>query len=106
MSGAVHAASGGWTGWVGEKLGNGYFQLTAPDFYAFNRTGVTTGVAVGLALLLAGVLIRAGAGRRSIPTIVAGAVVGTATGVWIAMGRTTVSGLLPGAPFVVLAFLR
>ena len=106
VSGAVHAASGGWGGWVGEKLGNAYYLLASPNFYAFNPPAVAAGAAAGLALLLAGVLIRAGAGRRFIPAIVSGAVVGTATVVWIAAGRTMVSGLLPAAPFVVLALLR
>src|SRR5207302_7131804 len=48
----------------------------------------------------------AGTGRRSIPAIALGAVVGTTTGVWVATGRTAVSGLLPAAPLVVLVLLR
>ncbi|HYM91610.1 MAG TPA: hypothetical protein VEW91_08265, partial [bacterium] len=106
MSGAAHAAAGGWAGWVSEKLGNAYYQLISPDFYAFNPPAVATGVAVGLALLLAGVLIRMGVGRRSIPAIVSGTVLGAGTAVWIATGRTAVSGLLPASPLVVLALLR
>jgi hypothetical protein len=106
MTGVAHAASGGLGGWVGERLGNAYYLLASPDFYAFNPRAVGVGVGLTLALVLAGVLIRMGVRDRSGRVIAAGTLVGVGTTVMILAGRTTVSGLLPAAPLVVLALLR
>ncbi|HET8998397.1 MAG TPA: hypothetical protein VFP86_02000 [bacterium] len=99
-SGGAHAAV-----WLREKMGNAYYQLASPDFYAFNPSAVAVGLAMTVALLLGGGLLRMGVRRQSPGMIVAGAIAAVGTGVLILSGRTVVSGLLPAAPIVVLAFL-
>lgn len=108
LGGAAHAVSGGPAAagtWFAEKLGNAYYQLASPDFYAFNAGAVTVGLATALALLLAAALLRVGVGRRSAGVITAGTIVGVGVSLLTVSGRTVVSGLLPAMPFVVLAFL-
>jgi hypothetical protein len=108
VGGVVHAASGGShaaAAWLTEKLGNAYYQLASPDFYAFNPHAVTAGLATALALVLAGALLWTGVRTRSARAVVAGTIVGVGTSLVIGSSRATVSGLLPAAPFVVLAFL-
>jgi hypothetical protein len=108
VGGVLHAASNGPAGassWVVEKLGNAYYQLASPDFYAFNPRAVTIGLVIALALVLAGVLLRVGVRRRDRTLIAAGTFLGVGMSLVIVSGRTTVSGLLPAAPVVILAFL-
>lgn len=108
VGGAVHAASGGASGagtWIVGKLGNAYYQLASPDFYAFNPHAVTVGLAMALALVLAGILLRVGVGKRAAGLVAVGTLIGVGTSLIIVSGRTTVSGLLPAAPVVILALL-
>jgi hypothetical protein len=99
-SGGAHAAV-----WLGEKMGNAYYQLASPDYYAFNPSAVAAGLAMTVALLLSGGLLRMGVRRQSRGMLVAGAIAGVGTGLLILSSRTVVSGLLPAAPIVALAFL-
>jgi len=108
VGGVLHAASGGASGatsWIDERLGNAYYQLASPDFYAFNPRAVTVGAAVALALVLAGLLLRVGVGRRARGVVTLGTLIGVGTSLLVLSGRTSVSGLLPAAPLVILALV-
>ena len=106
VSETVHAVAGHTPAvWLGEKLGNAYYLLASPDFYAFSPRAVALGLALAIALVVAGALLRIGVGRRSISVVGAGVLVAVAAGGLIVSGRTSVSGLLPAAPVVVLALL-
>ncbi len=104
LSGAAHAVSGGW-GWMSEKLGNAYYQLASPDFYAYNGRAVVVGLTTTLALVVAGLLLRFGVARRSGTVIALGGGIGVGTSLLVLSGRTMVSGLLPAAPLLVLTLL-
>lgn len=106
VGGAVHAVAGNALGaWIGEKLGNAYYLLASPDFYAFSRPAVISGLALAILLVASGVFFRIGVIRRSVSATTVGVIAGVVAGGLILSGRTAVSGLLPVAPFVVLAFL-
>ncbi len=103
---AVQAASASTPApWLAERLGNAYYQLISPDYYAFNGGAVVAGLMLAGALGVAGLLLRGGVRRRSTPLVALGAVLGVATSLWIVSARTVISGLLPAAPLVVLALL-
>ncbi len=91
--------------WIADKLGNVYYQFISPDFYAFNPQAVAVGAAVAGGLLLGGVLIRMGAGRQSRPLVIAGGALAALVAIFTTSGRTSISGLLPVAPFVILLLL-
>ena len=106
VAGAVQAASSRTSpSWIIEKLGNAYYQLVSPDFYAFNERAVAGGLALAGVFVLAGLLIRAGVAARSRRTLAVGAVVALGTGVAILSGRTVISGLLPAVPVLILVLL-
>lgn len=103
---AVGAVAGGsLTSWIADKLGNVYYQLISPDFYAFNLQAVLTGLGLAATLVIAGGLMRVGVHRRSQRVTALGGALAVVTSVAILSERTVISGLLPAAPFVVLAFL-
>jgi hypothetical protein len=106
VAGAVQAASIRTSpSWISEKLGNAYYQLVSPDYYAFNERAVAGGLSLAVALVLAGLLLRTGVSTRSRRTLAAGAVVALGTGVAILSGRTVISGLLPAVPLLILVLL-
>jgi hypothetical protein len=106
VAGAVQAASSRTSSsWILEKLGNAYYQLASPDFYAFNERAVAAGLSVALALALAALLVRAGVAARSRRMLAAGAVVALGTAVVVLSGRTVISGLLPAVPVLILGLL-
>jgi hypothetical protein len=106
VSSTVHAVTGHTlASWVGEKLGNAYYQLASPDFYAFNTNAVAAGIAMSLGLGVCGVLLRVGLARRSRGVLAVGMLTAIAVGAAIVSGRTTISGLLPAFPLVVLVML-
>ena len=91
---AVEAATGRAPGaWVGDKLGNLYYQLISPDYYAFNPQAVAIGILLVAGLLLAGLLLRVGVARRSSGLVAVGGLVGVIAGSIIVSTRTVVSGL-------------
>src|SRR5207253_5651793 len=51
--------------WVGEKLGNAYYVLASPDFFAFSPRAVAVGCGLAAALVVSGLLLRFGVARRS-----------------------------------------
>jgi len=103
---ATQAVSGHPPGsWIVERLGNAYYQLASPDFYAFNGHAVGVGLALALGLVLAGLLLRIGVAWRSSTAVALGGLVGLGTSLLILSGRTVISGLLLATPLVVLAFL-
>jgi len=91
--------------WIAEKLGNAYYQLISPDFYAFNDRAVAAGLSLALALMFAGLLLRAGVARRSRRAIAIGVLGALGAGLVILSGRTVVSGLLPAVPLLLLGLL-
>jgi hypothetical protein len=106
VAGAVHATSGASShSWIAEKLGNAYYQLISPDFYAFNGRAVAVGLLLALALVLAGLVIRLGVARQSRRLLAAGALGALVVGLVILSGRTMISGLLPAIPLLILALL-
>jgi hypothetical protein len=102
---AVTAGGSRFAPWISDKLGNLYYQIVSPDFYAFSSGAILIGVTIAGALLLAGILMRVGVGRRSTWLITAGGLVGATTSILAVSSRTSVSGLLPAMPFVVLLML-
>jgi hypothetical protein len=106
VAGAVQATSGRTpSSWIVEKLGNAYYQLISPDFYAFNGRAVALGLSLALAFMLTGLLLRAGVARRSRRALAIGALGALAAGLLILSGRTVISGLLPAVPLLILALL-
>ncbi len=91
--------------WLSDKLGNLYYQLISPDYYAFNRQAVLGGVATAALFAVAIVLLRSGVARRWERVLVAGGLLAAATALLILLQRTDISGLLPVVPFLVLAWL-
>ncbi|HLJ61982.1 MAG TPA: hypothetical protein VKZ50_19825 [bacterium] len=91
--------------WITDKLGNAYFQLISIDYYSFNPHAVGVGALLATGLLVAGLLLRAGAARGGERALAAGGVLGVTVGLLLFAGRTDVSGLLPAAPFFLLALL-
>jgi len=103
---AVQAVSGHTPAvWAGEKLGNAYYVLASPDFFAFSPWAVAAGCGLAAALVVSGLLLRIGVARRSASATAAGGLCAIAVGGLIFSGRTVVSGLLPAAPLVILALL-
>ncbi|MDR7419646.1 MAG: hypothetical protein QN178_12135 [Armatimonadota bacterium] len=102
---AVAAGTDRLSPWIADKLGNLYYQIVSPDFYAFNPAAVATGLGIAGALLLAGLLMRLGVGRRSTWLVTGGGLLATLTSVLAVSSRTSVSGLLLAMPFVVLLML-
>jgi hypothetical protein len=106
IEGTVQALTGQSTiAWISDKLGNAYFQLVSPNYYAFDSRSVTWGLALAALLVAASVLLRIGVTRRSERALAVGTVLGLLGGMIIAASRTNVSGLLPSMPLVVLAGL-
>jgi hypothetical protein len=91
--------------WISDKLGNSYFQLASPNYYAFDFRSVIWGLILTASLLASGALLRAGTTRRSERLISLGTLLGILAGIVIAASRTNVSGLLPSMPLVILAGL-
>lgn len=91
--------------WIADKLGNVYYQFISPDFYAFNPQAVAVGLAAACVFLLGGILIRVGVNRQSRSLVVAGGALAAVMAILTAAGRTSISGLLPAAPFVILLLL-
>lgn len=105
-AGVVEAVSGnGFAGWVTYKLGNAYYQLISPDFYAFDRLAVLGGVVLAGALVGSALMLRRGAALRSRPLIVTGTLIAVAVIAILISRHAVVSGLLAAAPFTVLALL-
>lgn len=99
------AEAGTLVAWVTDKLGNVYYQFFSPDFYAFNPRAVVFGLTVGVLLLAAGIAIGAGVRRQNRTVILVGGGLAVVTSVLTLSARSSVSGLLPAAPFVVLALI-
>ncbi|MDR7556481.1 MAG: hypothetical protein QN157_12855 [Armatimonadota bacterium] len=106
LQGFAEAAGGGQAaGWLANKLGNAYYQLISPDFYAFNPRAVAVGLGIAAVLLVGTVLLVLGVRQRvHLPVLVGGAVVAI-TAILVASGRTALSGLLVTAPVVVLGLV-
>jgi hypothetical protein len=102
---ATAAGGGGMLAWIDDKLGNLYYQVFSPDFYAFNPQAVRIGLLIGGAMLTAGLLMRVGVRRESRLLIAVGGLAAVATIVLTVSGRASVSGLLISVPFVVLVLL-
>lgn len=91
--------------WVLHKAGNAYYQLVSPDFYAFDLPHVLWGLIAAGVILAVPAIIRAGVQRRSAQWLNAAAVLAVGIVLVSLSGRKMVSGLIPAAPFVVLALL-
>jgi len=91
--------------WLFDRLGNLYYQLISPDYYAFNSRAVTVGILLAAGLGLAVLLLRVGVSRGHERAVVSAGLLSAAIGMLIILRRTDVSGLLPAAPFLVLALL-
>jgi hypothetical protein len=102
---AVAAGSSRLAPWISDKLGNLYYQIFSPDFYAFNLTALMIGLGIGAAFVLGGLLTRSGVLRRSRWLITSGGLLAVATALLMISARTSVSGLLPAVPFLVLLLL-
>lgn len=106
LQGMAEAAGGVQTvGWLADKLGNAYYQLLSPDFYAYNPRAVAVGVAIAAALLVGVVLLNLGRRRRSPRWLVAGGVTVAVPVILTVSERPAVSGLLISAPVVLLSLL-
>ncbi|MDR7537075.1 MAG: hypothetical protein QN183_12015 [Armatimonadota bacterium] len=106
LQGMAEAAGGVQTiGWLADKLGNAYYQLVSPDFYAYNPRAVAVGLAIATALLAGVVLLNLGRRRRSARWLVAGGATVAALVILTVSGRPAVSGLLISAPVVLLSLL-
>lgn len=106
IGGVAQASSSGVSGaaaWATNKLGNAYYQLVSPDFYAYNAPAVAGGLVLAGAVVVGMWLLRSGIRRRSCPAAVAGLAVTVGASLIVASSRTMVSGLFPAAPVVVLA---
>ena len=103
---AVQAVSGHTpAAWAVEKLGNAYYLLASPDFFAFSPRAVALGCGLAAALVVSGLLLRIGVARRLASVTAAGGLCAIGVSGLIVSGRTLLSGLLPAAPLVVLALL-
>ncbi len=91
--------------WLADKASNAYYQLISPDYYAFNHEAVLFGVGLAAVFAIAAALLRRGAARQRERAILAGGLLVGATALLVLLRRTDISGLLPGAPFLVLVFL-
>jgi len=105
LQGMAEAAGGGAAAWIAAKLGNAYYQLVSPDFYAFNPAAVATGLATAGVLLGGVLLMHLGVGRRGAGWLGVGAAVVAVTVVLTVANRTALSGLLISAPVVLLALV-
>lgn len=99
---AVEAGTGRLAPWISDKLGNFYYQLVSPNFYAFDPVSVMAGTITAALLLGAGLAVRAGIRRRVRWLVLAGGAAATATAILVTSSRTSISGLLPAMPFVIL----
>lgn len=91
--------------WLVDKLGNAYYQLLSPEYYAFTPRSITVGLTVSLLLMAGGAVLRRGVHTRSERAILAGAVIAAGTTFALIAARPDVSGLLPSLPFLILVMM-
>jgi len=102
---ALATAAGGGREWIGQRLLVAYYQLVNTDFYGLTWHHLWTSLGVTGALAGATLVLRIGVRRRSERIVALGGILAVASVLFVVVGRSAVSGLLPAFPALLLAFL-
>lgn len=101
----AEAVLGEGTDWLTQRLLVAYYQLVNTDFYGLTYGHLRGSLLVTAAFVLGAAFMGLGVRRSSGRAVVAGALVAIGAALAVFVARTPVSGLLPAAPFLVLASL-
>lgn len=99
------ATAGQGADWLTQRLLVAYYQLVNTDFYGLTYGHLRGSLLVTAAFVLGAAFMGIGVRRGSERMVAVGTLVATGAALAVFAARSAVSGLLPAAPFLVLAFL-